>query len=384
MPRKPLEVAVNPAVLRWARESAGCSFQEAVARLKIDQETLRGWESGEGHPPLGALASLADRYRRPLAALLLPEPPREPPPPEDFRALPQKRGRLASETLLAIRRARRLRSLAGELMQALGRPSTPQIGSASLRDDPEHVASGERSRLRVSLDEQIRWKTPYKAFGAWRSKLEEANLLVFQFAMPLEDCRGFSLAEQEPLAVVVNAADAIHARIFTLFHEYGHLLLRTPGICLPELKETRGQDERTRAEQWSHRFAGSLLLPAHALGIAGDVAASEQALMDSLADQSRRLKVSREVILRRMLDLGSVSRQRFFQVLGKLHLNHAEARRAEAHASPARRTVNQRGPLLSSLILEGLQRGTITYADAADYLSLRLKHLREVQSLLAA
>lgn len=254
MPRKPLEVTVNPAVLRWARQSAGCTLEDSAAKLRVAGETLRAWESGKGHPPLTALIALADHYRRPLAALLLPEAPEEPAPPSDFRSLPEKRGRLTSETLLAIRRARRLQSLARELMQAVGRSSTPQLGSSSLQSDAESLASVERSRLGMSLDEQIGWKTSYEAFRSWRSKLEQANLLVFQFTMRLEDCRGFSLADQEPLAVVVNTSDAIHARIFTLFHEYGHLLLRIPGICLPEVKEARGRDERSQAEQWCNRL----------------------------------------------------------------------------------------------------------------------------------
>ena len=202
--------------------------------------------------------------------------------------------------------------------------------------------------------------------------------------MPLEDSRGFSLADQEPLAVVVNASDSTNARIFTLFHEYGHLLLKIPGICLPEVKETRGQDERSRAEQWCNRFAGSFLVPEHALPMDRRLTASERALMDSLADQSKRLKVSRELILRRMQDVGSVGRGQFFRVLRKLQAEQTQARRPGGYVSPVRRAVQERGRMLSSLILEGLQRGVLTYADAADYLSLRLKHLREVQSLLAA
>ena len=43
--------------------------------------------------------------------------------------------------------------------------------------------------------------------------------------MPIEDARGFSLTEVEPFVIVVNESDAPNAKIFTLFHEYGHILL---------------------------------------------------------------------------------------------------------------------------------------------------------------
>jgi Zn-dependent peptidase ImmA (M78 family) len=384
MSKKPLEVVVNHAVLTWARESAGRSAEDAAAHLKVSKRELEGWESGAAHPSYTALEAMAAQYKRPLAALLLAEPPQEPPPPADFRALPGKKDRLASETLLAIRRARRLQGLARELMQALGRPVAPVIATASLDHDPKEVASAERRRLGVSIDEQTGWKSPHEAFRRWRTSLEEKNLLVLQFPMPLEDCRGFSLTDQEPLALVVNSADAIQARIFTLFHEYGHLLLRTPGICLPEMKESRGGHRRASTELWCNRFAAGLLVPPGALELSEERSTSDDTLADLVRTESRRLKVSREVILRSMLDRRVLGRAQFLRMLRKIHFERREPKRTGGFASPAERAVRERGRLLSSLILEGLQSGLITYADAADSLSLRLKHLGDVQSLLAA
>ena len=46
--------------------------------------------------------------------------------------------------------------------------------------------------------------------------------------MPVDDARGFSLTDGEPYVIVVNSADADRARLFTLFHEYAHILLNMP------------------------------------------------------------------------------------------------------------------------------------------------------------
>lgn len=259
MPVKSPQVAVNPALLSWARESGGFSLEQVADGMKISIGTLRAWESGGRRPSFAELTSLADYYRRPVAALLLPEPPAELAAPADFRSLPGNRNRLAPETLLAIRRARRLQSLARELLQALNESVNTDIAVVNHADDPAKRSAVERSLLGVSLEDQFSWNTPYQAFSAWRDKLEARNVLVFQFPMPLEDCRGFSLAEQEPLTIVVNTSDAIHARIFTLFHEHGHLLLRAPGVCLPEVNQNRRRDDRADAESWCNRFAASLL-----------------------------------------------------------------------------------------------------------------------------
>lgn len=379
MARKPPEVEVNPDVLKWARESAGWSPDETSRKLKVHAERLHRWESGAERPPLNALVALAQCFKRPLAALLLPEPPVESTPPRDFRSLPGRREQLSPETLLVIRRARRLQSAAMELMSQMGRSSSPKIGIGGLEDRPDRIAAAERAALAVSLDEQTRWKDPYEASRAWRERLEHANVLVFQFAMPIEDCRGFSLAENQPPVIVVNPSDAIRARIFTLFHEYAHLLLRRPGLCLPELKKARKQDQVANVEDWCNRFAGALLAPEDAFRTR-----RVGPLRDFLVEQSSRLKVSKQVVLRRMLDLGMIGRKQFFEALETIQAEEKQTRRAGGPVRPARRTVSERGRLFASLVLQGLERGLITHADVADYLSLRLKHLGEMQTLLAA
>jgi hypothetical protein len=57
-------------------------------------------------------------------------------------------------------------------------------------------------------------------------------------------------------------------------------------------------------------------------------------------------------------------------------------RRRSFGLHPARRCVQEKGPRFTSLVLEAKDRELITYSDVADYLSIRMKHLDKVQSLL--
>ena len=41
---------INPAMLRWAREQAGYSVEEAASRMKRDPAEISAWESGEEFP----------------------------------------------------------------------------------------------------------------------------------------------------------------------------------------------------------------------------------------------------------------------------------------------------------------------------------------------
>jgi len=88
---KAIETSVKPSVLRWARETSGATVEEAARRLRVPASTFAKWERVESSLKLGQLRTLAAYFKRPLSALLLPEPPAEPPVLTDFRALRGRR-----------------------------------------------------------------------------------------------------------------------------------------------------------------------------------------------------------------------------------------------------------------------------------------------------
>lgn len=74
MPGKDFTVDINPAVLRCARETSGYSVAEAGERIGTPG-LLAAWESGKARPTWIPLDRLAKLYKRPIAALLLADPP---------------------------------------------------------------------------------------------------------------------------------------------------------------------------------------------------------------------------------------------------------------------------------------------------------------------
>lgn len=380
-----IQVSVNPAVLKWARESSGSTVEEAAKRLKVPPTAFSKWEAAETPLKLSQLRVLAEYFKRPLAAFLLPAPPEESGPPSDFRSLPGPQGHFHRKTRLAIRKAIRLRSVAKDLMRAMQREVSARLEGAALSDDPEQIADRERDCLALSVEHQKGWQDQWRAFREWRAALEGRNILVFQFPMPVVDARGFSLSDEEPYAVAVSSSDAARARIFTLFHEYAHLLLRSPGVCLPG-PDLRTDGPEAAVEKWCNRFAGAFLVPSGALRRALPTAALAQPaeLFASVAEGSKLFKVSEQVVLRRLLDLELVSRASFQRAMQRLRSQDKAHTRGGAIVLPPKRCVAESGRLFTSLVLEAKGRELITYSDVADFLSLRLKYLPEVESTLMA
>ncbi|HQU46962.1 MAG TPA: XRE family transcriptional regulator [Pirellulales bacterium] len=212
-------VDANPAVLRWARETAGYSVEAAGDRV-ADRQTLEAWEAGKDRPTWKAIQRLAKFYRRPVAALLLAEPPAEAPLPPDFRRLPEANKQLSPKTRFAIRTARWLAGAAAGLENELDRPAPFNGRKVRLSNSPEQLAEQCRELLGISLDEQTQWQRSGEAFRHWRAAVEAQNVLVLQASMPVEEVRGFSLFESGKAVILLNQSDAVNARIFTLFHEY--------------------------------------------------------------------------------------------------------------------------------------------------------------------
>lgn len=59
----------NPALITWARETAGFGITEAAAKLGVTEEQLTDWESpnSDDAPSIPQLRKIATLFKRPLA-----------------------------------------------------------------------------------------------------------------------------------------------------------------------------------------------------------------------------------------------------------------------------------------------------------------------------
>jgi Zn-dependent peptidase ImmA (M78 family)/DNA-binding XRE family transcriptional regulator len=383
VPRKSLEVSINPGLLVWARESTGKDIGEVAKKLGVSQDTVRRWESGEERPGLVEMEKLAEVvYKRPLAVFFLSEPPKEPPLPRDFRILPSgTEPPLSPRTRLVIRQAQRTRRLASDMSRDLGRRITPSLRKVSLSDDPERLAAAIRRDLAVKDGDQSAWRDEEEALRAWIKTIEAHGVLVFQMGFPMEDARGFSLADGAPPAIVLNRRDSTRGRIFSLFHEYCHLLLNDGGIC--RIDERKYREDEDRVERFCNRLAAEVLVPkdvllGHPLVSSGSARGAWRD--DVLGRLAGVFKVSKEVVLRRLLTF-RLTTQRFYEE--KREEWAKKTQRGWGRQNPSKKCVQERGVAFVSLVLEAQRRDRITYSDVADYLGIRLKLLPKVEQLVS-
>jgi len=255
-----------------------------------------------------------------------------------------------------------------------------KLEHAEISEDPEDLALRERVSFNITVDEQIKWKDAYQAFNTWRRLIESKNMPVFQISMPLEDARGFSLVDEEPFVIIINSSDSIEARIFTLLHEYAHIILSEPGVCIPEGYVKIGKREAV-VESWCNAFAAAFLFPKDdAKKEFSGISKSGLLMFQTLNKFSRRYKISRHMLLLHMLKLNFISKQTYEKIRDKMMPKKKE-KRGFAAVPADKKCVQEKGEKFVSLVMRNVETGKITNNDALDYLSIKLKHLVKIRTL---
>jgi Zn-dependent peptidase ImmA (M78 family) len=384
-----IKANVTPELLAWARRSAGYGLEEAAKKINnIGAEKLAAWEEGTDQPTVKQLYKLAEIYKRPVGTFFLSELPQDFTIPRDFRRLPGEVAGVYSPPLRRqIRLAEERRETALELFEDLGEepPAFPLV--ATLDDDPDEFASRIREALGVDPAEQFSWRDPqrYKPFREWRTRIENLGVLVFQATgVETQEMLGFSFAEPVLPVIAVNRKVRPNGRIFTLLHEFVHLMLGESSICDIDEEALRPPEEQ-RIEVFCNRVAGAALVPAEILVreqiVAARPAARREWDEDDIKALALRFSVSREVIVRRLLIVGRTTEE-FYRRKRREYFQPPAAGDEEQAGGPENRAVRALSTLGTSfitLILESHHQGHLTLSQVSGLIGERVKWVPEIE-----
>ena len=374
---KSITIEINSEVLKWLRESSGWKIEEVSKRLGTSPEAISEFEAGKKSPTLTQLRVLSELYKRSLASFFLSKPKEETPLPKDYRFLPNRANIFDRKTILAIRRSRSLQSIGKELSLNIRYETVTKAKKAALTDNPEIIAGGYRELFALDFEKQRKFKDSYKLFAYLRDVLEDSNVLVFQFSMPIEDARGFALADELPSIVVINSKDSIEARLFTLMHEFGHILLGETVIDIPD----ESLANRDNIERWCNGFSASFLLPKESISELFKEYRGRLTETETLNSLSRKYKVSKAVLLVKMLELDYISRQEFESVLARYVPKETKkigVKKKGISLTSDQRCLSEMGNKFVSLVANNFDKDFITYSDALSYLSIKSKNFDKV------
>ena len=375
-------IAVNPEVLKWARESLAIARSQAAERTGIALSKLTQLENGDKQPSIDELKRLAKQYKRTIALLLLNRPPDEKPLPADRRTVnSQNIGHFDEKTIMAVRKARALARSYVELQKEMGMEIPGFSRSASVYEDPKKVA--QTFRLLLNLDELRQINDIYLALEGYIGRLETLGVAVFQLSLTKDNLRGFSITDDIiPIIVIKRGGEPPYSKIFTLFHELGHILLNESGLC--DLSET----PNVNIEKWCNAFAAEILVPSKELLQMEIVEKHHQRneknwKKKDLIALGEHFHVGPLVILRSLLENNRTTPE-FYKNKHKAwnKPQFVRSKQPQEGRNIARETVNEKGKTYVSLAFKAYDQKRIDLKDLADYLGVKLSYIPKTRELL--
>lgn len=302
---------VSPQVLRWARETAGLSLEEAVSKLNLRDakgdtavKRLQALEDGRTTPTRPLLAKMAKQYRRPLVVFYMSAPPQRGQRGQDCRSTTSiDRSRLDEALFDALLRRvhARMTILRSAMEEQEGTEPLAFVGSRSMEDGVPSVLASIRETLGMTLADFRKAPTEKDAFQILRARAEavgvfvllEGNLGSHHTNMDADVFRGFALADPVAPFAVVNPNDHPRAWAFTLLHELAHIWLGRTAVSggVPELS----------IEQFCNDVASEYLLPKDELStIRIPRTQTTSAVANIVADFARHRNVSDSMVAYRL------------------------------------------------------------------------------------
>ncbi len=334
---------VNPAIMVWARETAGLSQEEAARKLGFQDssrssaaEKLARIERGQKEPSRPQLLKMAGQYRRPLLTFYLSKPPQKSNRGVDFRTLPQSENS-SEEALLdaLIREIRARQSMVRAIMEDEDEAvPLPFVGSHRIEDGRAAVLESLQAVLGLTTSDYRTQPNAPLAFALLRKSAEEAGIFVLLkgdlgnhvTALDTTIFRGFSIADEVAPFIVINDRDARSAWSFTLIHETVHLLLGNTGVS--------GDSAENEVERFCNDAAGEFLLPARDLDrLTFDDSNDIDAITAKISALASKFKVSSSMVAYRAYRSDLIPQETYNRLRTVfLHAWHGERERSRAQA----------------------------------------------------
>lgn len=390
--------SVQPAILVWARETAGFTRELAAEKLGIGDargvsgvERLARIESGAVTLKRPLLLKMAKLYRRPLVTFYMGAPPRRGVRGEDYRTLPERS--TESEPLIdaLVRDVRARQSMVRAVLADEDEAEPlPFIGSMSMRDGVGDVLASIRRTLGIDLETFRAQGSAEGGFSLLRNKAESLGIFVLLIGnlgshhstIDVGAFRGFAIADAFAPFIVINDGDAKSAWSFTLVHELAHLWIGESGVS--------GGTPTGVIEQFCNDVASGFLLPSNDLSLLQVEIGMDRGTLARIIEQfAEERLVSRSLVAYRLFRAGTISEEAWRDLTGQFRAEWLERRasgraqaREQSQTGPSYYVVRRHrlGPALLRFVARSMNEGVLTPTKAGKVLGVKP---RNVQPLLS-
>lgn len=382
-------IHLNPDVFKWVVAGSGWDAKELSEKTGIRLDSIQRWETSNAPIRINELKKISKTIKRPISVLLLPEPPSEKRLPDYRKIGGMDSVKLSKKTFDVIRHARYVQSIAIELLEIRSEDTQPILSYKNLQDSSETVAELEQKSLDISFEKQSKESMAdfsHKTYQNLKKKIEKLNIFVLQLPINISEARGFSFSDGCPKIILVNSKENSKSRIFTLLHEYAHLLLNIDGICPVDSDDiNQSQHKDVAVERWCNHFARAVIMPKNTMLSELNNIMANHTPKQIVTFLMRKFCASRKDITVRILNLlfgEKLLYKKYAEYYETLPATNFTATTRASRRNMAQECINRNGMKYVKLVADSKDQNLITVNDMVRYLNLKTKYFEKLKGMI--
>ena len=378
------DFCINPALLKWARETIGLSVEMAAKKINVDSDVLKKWEEGIIETPTKKIKKLSEVYKRPTTVFLMNNIPDENISKKFRQLLYSNINSFSTPTLMVIRKAIRIQTLAKDILETNDNNFIKEISKLKLIDSYEKISEKLIESLGLNEDIISKPKNVFEQLNMWKNSIEAKGIYILEVGFPVSEAKGFAIYDKKVPVIVLNTNDYPHSRIFTLLHELSHFIYGEDAIDDEYSLMNFSTDDKLEIK--CNYLAGSILVPSLYLknkitflnlNIKNDINTTLEVL-------ARIFNVSQQVILRRIFISDYLNKDQFNSINYDLRESflHSEVREKKTGGNFYIKFLKNNSRSFIYDVLEAYRINKISHFDVMDYLNLKSSTLASLENRL--
>lgn len=384
---------ITPNILKWARESARMTIEDASSKISVSIGKLNEWESGASQPTIRQAKTLAKVYKRPFALFFLPDVPRDFQPLQDFRRDGSKD--LSTSSVFMIREIQQKQTWMSDVMVENQEEKLPFVGRFSIKDNPIVVAKDILTTLKIdpasyNSDTPMRkWIDATEKNGIFVSR---TSYIHSRLKLDSKELQGFAIADPYAPFIFINSDDWNAPQLFTLVHELAHIWIAETAISNEVGLEINNKDNFHPVELFCNEVAANALMPKE---VVSNFDVSTYQNSSNLFKIAKTIGVSSFSLLVRAMNLNLITPQAYKKLKKQVDFDYHEYLKKEAEKKAMLKEkgkkggpnyfllqLNRNSRLFTQTVLDAFRGGYIEPTVASNLLNVQVNKFSKLESQL--
>jgi Zn-dependent peptidase ImmA (M78 family) len=262
-------------------------------------------------------------------------------------------------------------------------PAPLSFPTISDRASVSEYAKTIREFFDIKLEKQFKMASPRQFYLYVRQKIERKGIFVHCFTgVDVETARGISIFNDTAPIIGVNDNDRYPAKTFSIIHELVHILKRQSTLC----NEMVASFSSSAEEVFCNAVAGEVLVPAASLNTYLTAKSLTTISLDDVIKIASRFSISKEVVIRRLLDTGRLMKDEYTAFANEIHQNflqqkeeeklaRQEGRKQQIPKNVSREAIDKTSPTICRILLIGYSDGFFSKQEVSGFLGIKEKHI---------